>query len=147
MDDTMVVKTVLKAIEDNDFDAARSMLTSDFLFSGATPEPIPADAWLGLHRQMNKAFPDFSFNATNIHPHGDVIHVSVALSGTQKNDLDLTSAGFPLLPASGKSFKLPMEETSYTVRGGKITRLSVEEVAGGGVMGMLSQLGAKVPQH
>jgi hypothetical protein len=145
MDDASVVQMVLRAIEASDFDHAMSHLADGMMFSGATPEPVPADVWLGLHRQMNLACPDFSFNASHLHPHGDVIHVSVSLSGTQQNDLDLTGFGLPFVAATGKSFKLPMEELSFSVDDGMVTGLSVGKVAGGGVAGILSQLGVEMP--
>ncbi len=145
MDDTTAVQTVLQAIEDSDFETARSLLTDDFLFSGATPEPVPGGVWLGLHGQINKACPDFSFNAAHIHVHGDVIHASVSLSGTQQNDLDLTGFHLPFVAATGKSFQLPTEELSFNVESGMITGLSVAPVDGGGVAGILGQLGVEMP--
>jgi hypothetical protein len=145
VDDTTVVQTILQAIEDSDFETARSLLTDDFLFSGATPEPVPGDVWLGLHRQMNMACPDFSFNMAHVHVHGDVIHASVSLSGTQQNDLDLTGFGLPYVAATGRSFRLPTEELSFTVDNGMVMGLHVTPIPGGGVPGVLGSLGVEMP--
>jgi hypothetical protein len=54
--------------------------------------------------------------------------------------------GFPKIPASGKHVSLPKEPTTVTIKNGKISRLEATVVPGGGVAGILAQLGVQVPQ-
>ena len=58
----------------------------------------------------------------------------------------LPMPGFHKFPASGKHIALPKEGITITVRNGKIARLESEVVPGGGVNGVLAQLGVPVPQ-
>jgi hypothetical protein len=54
--------------------------------------------------------------------------------------------GFPKVPASGKHVSLPKEAITITLKNGKISRLEAAKVPGGGVAGVLAQLGIPVPQ-
>ena len=67
------------------------------------------------------------------------------LSGTHQAELDLSPLGLPNVPATGKSFQLPLETATISFNGEKITSVRTTEVAGGGVMGILSQLGVEAP--
>lgn len=58
-DDTQALtKQVLQAIENQDFTAARALLSDDFKFSGAVSVPIGPDDWLGVHRALWTAMSD-----------------------------------------------------------------------------------------
>jgi len=65
--------------------------------------------WLGIHDAMNNAFSEFSFNASNIRKSGEVVLCDLQLSGTHTGSLDLSPMGMPVIPATGKSFRLPVE--------------------------------------
>ena len=145
MSDEAIARKVWELIEAKDTAAARELLSDDMTFSGPMPEPVSGDAWLGIHDKLNAAFPDWSFNMTSVHQHGDVVHCTAQVTGTQTGDLDLSPMGMPVVPATGKSIQLPQEELSVKVEGGKITSISGHPVPGGGVMGMLSQLGVEIP--
>ena len=140
-----IVRQVFELIEAKDTAGAAALLSDNFEFSGAVPEPIGAQEWLGLHDALNAGAPDFSFNIDQVEPHGDVTHITVALSGTHTEELNLSAMGLPTVPATGKSFQLPSEEIAVTVEGGKVTSVVVPVVEGGGVMGILSQLGIEPP--
>jgi len=140
-----MASTLLKSIEAGEMAAAAKLLSDGFMFSGPVPQPIGGSEWLGMHEKLNAAFPDFRFNLSDLHEHGSQIHGTVQISGTNKGSLDLSSIGMPTIPATGKSIKLPKEELTFTSENGKLASLSVAPVAGGGVMGILGQLGVKVP--
>lgn len=141
------VQAELAAIEAGDWARARSLLADDYTFSGAVPEPIGPDAWLAIHRGMSEAMPDFSFNARGLRESGDKVFGQVQVSGTQTRELALPIPGLKPVPPTGKRVSLPTEDIAATVRGGKIVNLEVGAVPGGGVPGMLSQLGATIPAH
>jgi hypothetical protein len=54
--------------------------------------------------------------------------------------------GFQKFPASGKHVALPKEGITVTVKNGKIARLESAVVPGGGVNGVLAQLGVPMPK-
>lgn len=139
-------KKVFGLIEAKDTQAAAELLSDDFKFSGPVPEPIGGMEWLGLHDKLNDAFPDFSFNLKEeVMVKGDVAHIKVKLSGTHEAELDLSPMGLPSVPSTGKSVNLPEEQLDVTVVDGKVTSVHGEPVEGGGVMGILAQLGVEPP--
>ena len=140
-----MASTLLKSIEAGEMVAAAKLMSDGFMFSGPVPQPISGTEWLAMHEKLHAAFPDWRFNLSDLHEHGSEIHATIQISGTNKGSLDLSSIGMPTIPATGKSIKLPREELTFTSENGKLASLSVAPVAGGGVMGILGQLGVKVP--
>ena len=98
-----------------------------------------------MHDRLNDAFSDFSFNLRDAQQVGDAAQVTLQLSGTHSSELDLSALDMPNVPTTGKSFELPPESTTVTIEGEKITSIRVAAVEGGGVMGILSQLGVEPP--
>ena len=142
-----MARTLMKSIEAGEMAAAAKLLSDGFMFSGPVPQPINGTEWLAMQEKLHAAFPDWRFNLSDLHEHGDQIHATVQISGTNKGSLDLSFLGMPANPATGKAIKLPKEELTFTSENGKLASLSVAPVAGGGVMGILGQLGVKVPAH
>lgn len=136
---------LIKRIEGKDIAAAEKLLSNDFVFSGPVPQPINGSEWLAMQERLNVAFPDWKFNLSDLHADGDVVHGIVQITGTHKGKLDLSSLGLPNVPATGRSIKLPREEVTLTVSGDKITSLDAPTTEAGGVVGILSQLGVKLP--
>ena len=145
MDAVEATKKLFALIESRETGAAAELLSDDFTFSGPVPDPINGAAWLGLHDRLNDAFSDFSFNLRDAQQVGDAAQVTLQLSGTHSSELDLSALDMPNVPTTGKSFELPPESTTVTMEGEKITSIRVAAVEGGGVMGILSQLGVEPP--
>ena len=141
------VQAVIGAIEANDFARARSLLADDFTFGGAVPQPIGPDAWLGIHKSFNAAMPDFSFNASNFRDENGVAACQVQITGTQTQTLTLPIPGAPPIPPTGKRVSLPAEPIRATTHGDKLASITVTEIPGGGLPGLLAQLGVTLPAH
>ena len=140
-----IVKAGLAAVEANDFKKLGSMLSDDMVFSGPVPEPVGKREFLGLQSLLVAAMPDWKFNPTDYKENGNVVSVMLQVSGTQTGELSLPMPGFPKIPPTGKHVSLPKEATTFTVKDGKISRLDVTPTPGGGVPGILSQLGVPMP--
>ncbi|OGR91226.1 MAG: hypothetical protein A2V88_11145 [Elusimicrobia bacterium RBG_16_66_12] len=136
---------LFQAIEAKDMIAAAKYLSDDFTFSGPVPQPVSGGEWLAMHQSLSKAFPDWKFNASNLREEGGKVRGVLQITGTHKGELDLSALGMPNVPATGKAIKLPREEITLTGSDGKFTSLSTAATVGGGVMGVLSQLGVEVP--
>ncbi len=145
MDSKATVQALLDSIQTSDFEKAKSLLSDDFQFSGPVPEPINGDAWMGMSMNLKKAFPNLDYHFFVDEADGDVVKISAELKGTHSGDLDLTSLNMGVIPATEKSFANPHEHATVTVKGGKVASWAVEPIEGGGVMGILSQLGVKPP--
>ena len=89
--------------------------------------------------------PDWKFNGKDFKQNCDKVTVTFQISGTQTGELSLPMPGFPKVPATGKHVSLPQEGMTFTVKDGKISRIESANVAGGGVPGVLAQLGVPMP--
>jgi len=142
-----ITKQVLQAIENQDFTAARALLSDDFKFSGAVPVPIGPDEWLGVHKALAAAMPDFSFHYQPKGGDENNAKGTVQVGGTHNGTLSLPIPGTPTIPATGKKILNPVEHVSAKEENGKLTEYVVEHLADGGVVGIISQMGAAVPAH
>lgn len=147
MNAQQITEKVLKAIEDQDWNAALGLLTDDFRFSGAVPQPITAQEWLGVHRALAKAMPDLRFNGKIDHGDNSTAEGTVSLTGTNTGQFDVPIPGIPSVPATGKRLAMPKEPFKVTVRGDKLSSYQVTPVPDGGLPGILKQMGVTVPQH
>jgi hypothetical protein len=145
MDTKATVQALMDAIQKGDFESAKSYLSDDFNFSGAVPEPISGEAWLGMSANMKTAFPDLDYQFKIESVDGNTAHISAQLKGTHKGELDLKSMDMGVIPATGKSFKAAREKGKAMVRNGKVTSFALERTEGAGLMAILGQLGVKTP--
>jgi len=135
-----IVKAGLAAIEDGDLKKLDGMVADDYVFAGPVLEPLGKSEFMGLQSALLTAMPDWKFNAADFKENGDVVTVTLRVTGTQTGELSLPMPGIPILPASGKQVSLPGEISTFTVKNGKLARLDVIPTPGGGLLGILSQL-------
>ena len=145
MDSKATVQALMDSIQKGDFVKAKSLLTDDFQFSGPVPEPINGEGWMGMSMNLKKAFPDLDYHFHVEGADGDAVKISAELKGTHSNDLDVTAMNMGVIPATKKSFANPHEHGTVTVKGDKVASWAVEPIKGGGLMGILGQLGVKIP--
>jgi predicted ester cyclase len=116
------------------------------VFAGPLPQPVGKREFVGLQSAMVAAMPDWKFNGKDFKQDGEKVTATFQISGTQTAELNLPIPGFVKVPASGKHVSLPEEGMTFTVKNGKITRIESAGIAGGGVAGVLTQLGASMPK-
>jgi SnoaL-like domain len=146
MNDIDVVKAGLAASESGKVGKFADLLTDDMVFAGPVPQPIGKREFVGLMTALVAAMPDWKFNGKDFKQNGGKVTAVFQITGTQTRDLQLPMPGFQKIPASGKHVALPKEGMTITVKNGKISRLESEVVPGGGVNGILAQLGVPMPQ-
>ncbi len=145
MNAQQLTQQVLDAIDQQQWDRALALLTDDFTFSGATPVPLDAQQWIGVHRALAAAMPDFRFNYVAAGGADDMAEGSVSLTGTHTGDFVVPIPGIPHVPATGKHIALPQERVWVTARGDKLSNYKVEAVPNGGLVGILAQMGVALP--
>jgi hypothetical protein len=145
MNQREIVQALLDSVQRGDFEKAKSLLSNDYQFSGPVPEPINAETWLGINKNLKKAFPnlDYHFHVDGVD--GNVTKISAELKGTHSGLLDLSAVGLGVIPATDKSFATPREHGKVTCKGDKVISWIVDRIEGGGLMGILVQLGIPVP--
>jgi len=143
-----IVQALLDSVQRGDFQKAKFLVSKDCQFSGPFPELIKREAWMGINKNLKKACPnlDYHFHVDRVDGlNGNVVKISAELKGTQSGVLDLSPVGLGLTPATNKSFATPHEHGKVTIKGDKVASWVVEPIEGGGLMGILTQLGLTVP--
>ena len=141
-----VAKKCAALLESRDPQGLQAMLTEDFKARGEARE-LNKPQTLGFLQILFTAFPDHRFGFTDFKQEGDWVHCAGEEMGTHTGTLDLKPFGLPIaLPPSGKSFHLPKTKFSFQVAGERISYYVEEGVSGGGLAGILGQLGVNLPQ-
>ncbi len=95
------------------------------------------DTWLALEKLVRVSFSDFRSSIESIREEDDVVELKVQNSGTFTNDLDLSSVGMGVIPATGKVVNFPSEFVQVFFDGDKISRVhTLETGAGAGDAGI-----------
>ena len=145
MDAQTVIRETLSAIEAGDMAKAGSNMTDDFKFSGPVPQPIDKAEFLAMQGGLVAAMPNWKFNAKNYKVQGDKVTTAVHITATHSATLESLMPGMPAVPASGKKVSLPEEPVTFTMRGDKLASMDVTQVPGGGVPGIMGQIGVQLP--
>jgi predicted ester cyclase len=143
MSNTDIVKTGLKAWENNDAQTLAPLVADDFVLSGPVPQPVGKQEFLGLMHVIHAAMPDFAFNISSFEEDGDKVIARSHITATHTGTLALP--GLPPIPPTGKKVSLPEEVQTYTVRGGKFQMLATDARSDTGIPGLLGQLGVPFP--
>ncbi len=143
MDRLEITQAFVDALEAKDIEKAGTYLFEDFRLVGPTPQPVGKHEFLGLQGALFQAFPDWSFNSAPLKQEGNEVIGAVRITATHTAPLVLP--GLPPVPATGKHVSLPEEYTHYTFEGDKIASLASDSPPGGGVPGLLQQIGLQLP--
>jgi predicted ester cyclase len=128
-----------QAIDRNDMKTAAELVHDEFRLEGAGLDGIGKKEFVAAMKAQLDAFPDYSENATCLREEGDVVHFTAHVTGTQKGVLAFP--GMKPVQPTGRKIRLPPEPAWVRVKDGRLLVYHVEAVAGGGVGGILVQLG------
>jgi hypothetical protein len=147
MENEKIVEEYFTAIEKNDFAKAESYATKDLKVTGVGPEPLSLQQFLGVHKAFNKGMPDFRFNYKIGSVSQNIVETKVKLSGTHTKEMPAPIPGLHNIPATNKSLRMPEEKVRFTFKDNKISGIVLEKVPGGGLPGLLKQLGVEIPME
>jgi hypothetical protein len=143
---TDIVKTFMSALEDNEFEQATSYLTDNFTFSGWTPQELDKSGFMSLIEGLKEGLPGLIFNLHNVQePEENHVTGTMQIAGYQTDSFILPTLGLPPIPQMARSVSLPTEDVFYQLRNGQIEVMHVQPTPGGGIKGLLQQLGINVP--
>lgn len=128
-----------------DIAAAAEFMTDDFSVAGMGPAPIDKGAFLKLHGDFNKAMPDRRFILSEVQTEGKTVSAMVALRGTHSGVLNVPIPGVEPVKPTHRLIDLPPTPMSFTLRDGKVAHIDAEPAREAGLIGLLTQLGVKVP--
>lgn len=148
MTNTEIAKSLYAAWENNDLNKAASILSDSFVLTGPAPVPLNKDAYLTFQSVHNTGFSNWSFNARDFRENGNTVVCMCRISATHTGVYDVSRLGLPVPPVqpTGITPIWAEERMTFTISGGKITALVVEQLGeGAGVVGTLRQLGVALP--
>jgi hypothetical protein len=138
-----LVKQVFTSIEKGEFSSAEKMFADDFRFKGPSLVALDKRQYLEAHEALVAAMPDWKFNPSDWREEGDQVLVNVHITGSHTRPLHYP---FPFMKdeaPTNRRITLPEEPTRVLVRSGKIAAIEADTVSGGGIMGVLAQLGIR----
>ncbi|HEV2461504.1 MAG TPA: nuclear transport factor 2 family protein, partial [Ktedonobacterales bacterium] len=126
------------AVNSQQWSEAARYMTDDFVFSGATPQPMGKQEFLAAQQAWVAAVPDWHIALENLRVEGDAVLANPRISGTHSGTLALP--GQPSVPATGRHFETH-DASSATLRGDQVASITLTP----GSPGILEQLGVPMP--
>ena len=138
------VERYLSALQRHSLKEVEELLSDELEF--VTPvETLDKQAFVEFIRGLFAGFPDWRFEHGPLFEDGEVVSTRLRMSGTHTGILDLPLPGLKPLDPTGKAVTLPEQRFDYVVAGARIIRIEGEPVPHAGVIGMLEQIGARLP--
>ncbi len=128
-----------------DLQKIQSMLTPDAMVDGGVlPQPMPAMEAFQIVSGLNSALPDLKFDIQQVTVNGNQATVNILWHGTQTRTFTPPMPGMMPIPATGKAVSVK-DKFIITVQGDKVSHMTVDSPADGGIPAALGQMGAKPP--
>lgn len=141
-----LIRAFTTALEENNQEEFEPYLADDFRFSGWTPRPLNREGFLDLIKGLKEGIPGLIFNLHNVLVQNDTTVTGTwKISGYQSDSFILPVLDLPPIPQMAASISLPAEEVEYRLTRNKIVGLHVTHTPGGGIKGLLNQLGFDIP--
>ena len=150
MSATETVRNFINAIEANETETASNALADNCLFTGWTPQPLNKKQFLSVISELKVGIPGLMFNLHNLDEHDDinqgaVVTGNIQIAGYQSDSFEIPTLSLPIIPQMGRSVSLPVEDVSFVVQNEQVARMIVKHTRGGGMEGLLHQLGTDSP--
>ncbi len=139
------VRAFVTAIENNEKEGTVDPLADDFLFSGWTPKPLNKADFITTFSELKSGIPSLMFNLHNLTEEGNAVTGSMQIAGYQSDAFSIPPLSLPPIPQMARSVSLPVEDVRFQLSNNKITAWTVHHVPGGGIQGLLRQLGFDAP--
>lgn len=120
-----------------------NLLSDDFQFIGATPQPMDKLGFFAFVQALHTAFADFTFHETSASENDDTAAIRHTISGTHTGTFNVP--GLPPIPATGRKFTLPEGVSIFTFKDGKATQCLDQAAPDSGLPSILRQLGVQLP--
>lgn len=139
-----VVEEFLIAIEQRNFTKAEDLLSNNFRASGLAPDVLDASGLMSIQRALGSGMPDFRFNYEFLKEKGGIVRVKFHITGSHIESMPAPYSGLRSIPPTNKNVNMPDETVEFNVRDNKIQKMDVQHTDGGGLAGLLKQLGVEL---
>ena len=144
MENAKIVEEVFSGMERNDFAKAESYASKDMQVTGPAPAPLGANEFFGTMKALVAGIPDWKFNYKIGSESKNIVETKVRITGTHTRVIPSPLPGVKNVAPTNKTIKMPEEKVTFTFNNNKIINVNVEKVQGGGIPGLLKQLGVEV---
>ncbi len=145
MEANELVMTCITALQSGDMGMAASLLADDFVLQGWAEQTIDKGQFLAMQSNLLVAMPDFSYNLSDVHMEGQSIEALIQISGTNSGNLDLSMLDIAPMQATGLAVNLPQLPVRFVIENDTLKEMVMATVAGGGLSGLLQQIGGELP--
>lgn len=147
---TEIVNDFMEALAAKEFTRAANYLADSMILSGFTPAPLTKNHLILVVSGLAEGFPNlaYNFHATEESAdtaEGSQVRGTVQLTGSQANSFELPPLGIGPIPQMARSVSLPQETWEFRVKNNLIAAIQVDRKPGGGIEGLLNQLGIHDP--
>jgi hypothetical protein len=147
---TEIVTALMQALEAKEFTRAAGYLSDAMILTGFTPAPLSKNQFINVMSELAEGFPDLDYNFHGIEEYeqtmeGSLVKGMVQITGTQVDSFKLPELGIGPIPQLAGSVSLPEEQWEYLVDNNAIASIRVDRKPGGGIEGLLNQLGIHDP--
>lgn len=140
-----IVKNLMNALEANDKEVAANYLADTFIASGWTPQSVNKNAFLNIITEIKEGIPGLIFNLHNVQETNErTVTATMQIAGYQSDSFIIPELGTPPIPQTASSVNMPPEDVRYTLEHGLVTSMYVQPREGGGIRGLLRQLGIEL---
>jgi len=137
-------KKFASLLDSRDWGDLRDLIADNFTARGPTLA-LNKEQMVSYLQILITAFPDMEFGLTDFEEKDGLMVSKGRERGTHTGMLDLRPLGIDVsLPATGKKFELPETVFLLGVADGKVIYYGEEDVEGGGLTGLLAQLGVNL---
>lgn len=144
-----LVRQFFSVLESDNPATAGNYLADIFVGSGWTPRPLTKDAFLRVFAALKEGIPNLAFHPDHLRQENETtISAILHITGHQTDSFILPELGTPPIPQTDNSIIMPAEPVKLTIENDLISNLTIQRVAGGGIHGLLRQLGIEliIPQ-
>jgi predicted ester cyclase len=135
------VKRMVACLEAKDVVQAVTHIHDDFQFSGFGSDPLNRDQFVSLMKALFIAFPDWSYHPRELRAEADIVCFKTQVTGTHTGMLVGLNPGMVPIAATRRKIDLPLDQVECSHRDGRVATMKVETPPGGGIAGIIAQIG------
>ena len=144
MEPQEVVQAFFDTLNRSGPEAAAAYMADNFVMEQPGAPPVQSSkAWLAGQAMWRASFPDIKYTFELHGVEGNHVRGRSQGTGTHTRDLDLSPLGKGVVAATGKVVTAS-QVNDFVVEGGKIVSNTAKPDVGGGIPGLLAQLGIEM---
>lgn len=141
-----IVRAFFEALDSENMSQVDQYISEDFQVVDFSPKPMDRDALLEFLTQLKKGIPNLRHSLSNLNAEGNVVKLTVQLSGRNSDRIDLRHMGIGIIPSTRRFIIFPSANFEATLQDDKFILLRdvSPDSPSRRISGMLRALGVNV---